>query len=115
LAGLAANRVFAQPAVPVSQQGVSAGTTPETSARPGNVIGTRMSIALGTRASNIDQSDTRSQVAPNLPTPAVGPDATPADYLRAAQQGCRPAAPVRPSSRSVAQITQALPALGAGD
>jgi hypothetical protein len=41
---------------------------------------------MGTHASNIDQFDTRSQIAPNLPSPAIGPDATPADYLRAAQQ-----------------------------
>jgi hypothetical protein len=45
-----------------------------------------MSLPMGTRASNIDQSDTRSQIAPNLPSPGLGPDASAADYLRAAEQ-----------------------------
>jgi len=40
---------------------------------------------MGTHASNIDASDTRSVIAPNLPSPQLGPNASPADYLRAAQ------------------------------
>lgn len=36
-------------------------------------------------ASNINQSDVRSDIAPALPKPSVGPDAGPAGYLRAAE------------------------------
>jgi hypothetical protein len=140
LAGLAATPVFAQPSVPFVPQGVPSGVTAETGARPGNVIGTGMSMPLGTRASNIDQSDTRSQIAPNLPTPLVGPSAAPADYLRAAQQSLQAGrtgeaqqalemAETRLLDRSVpmgqvntpdqnpaiAQVNQALQALAAGD
>ena len=60
-------------------QGVPPGTNPVTGARPG------MSMPMGTRASNIDGSDTRSTIAPNLPSPSLGPDASPVDFLRAAQ------------------------------
>ena len=63
LACLAATPALAQPAVPVAPQGVPPGAYPETGARPGNVIGTGMSMPLGTRASNIDQSDTLSDRA----------------------------------------------------
>ena len=85
LAGLAGTPVLAQTAVPTNAQGVPPGTNPVTGARPGNDIGTGMSMPMGTRASNIDAGDTRSTIAPNLPSPSVGPDATAADYLRAAQ------------------------------
>lgn len=85
LAGLVGTPVLAQTAVPVGPQGVPPGANPATGARPGNDIGTGMSLPMGTRASNIDQSDTRSMIAPNLPTPPLGPDASAADYLRAAQ------------------------------
>src|SRR5689334_11453083 len=140
LACLAATPALAQPAVPVAPQGVPPGAYPETGARPGNVIGTGMSMPLGTRASNIDQSDTRSQIAPNLPSPIVAPNASPADYLRAAQQSLQAGrtgeaqqalemAETRLLDRSVpigqvnspdqnpaiAQVNQALQALAAGD
>jgi hypothetical protein len=133
LAGLAGTPVLAQQAVPP-------GTNPETGARPGNEIGTGMSMPMGTRASNIDQSDTRSLIAPNLPTPAVGADADPVAYLRAAQAALQAgrtgetqqalemaqtrlldrAVPMlqtnRPSDNpAVMQISQALKALAAGD
>jgi hypothetical protein len=97
-------------------------------------------MPLGTRASNIDQSDTRSQIAPNLPSPIVAPNASPADYLRAAQQSLQAGrtgeaqqalemAETRLLDRSVpigqvnspdqnpaiAQVNQALQALAAGD
>ena len=85
LAGLVGTPVLAQTAVPVGPQGVPPGANPATGARPGNEIGTGMSLPMGTTASNINPSDTRSQIAPNLPNPAIGPNATPADYLRAAQ------------------------------
>src|SRR4051812_15455407 len=78
LALLAGTPVLAQPGVPP-------GTNPETGARPGNEVGTGMSMPIGTRASNIDQNDTRSLLAPNLPAPPVGADSDPVAYLRAAQ------------------------------
>jgi len=117
-----------------------AGANQATGARPGNVIGTGMSMPMGNTASNIDGRDTRSQIAPNLPSPELGPNATPADYLRAAQgalqagrtgeaQQALEQAQTRLLDRSVAygqtnnpsdnpavaQITQALHALAAGD
>ena len=125
---------------PVTSPGVPPGTNPETGARPGNVVGTGMSLPLGTNASNIDQSDTRSQIAPNLPSPIIGGNASPADYLRAAQQSLQAGrtgeaqqslemAETRLLDRSVpmgqgsvpdqnpviGQINQALRALAAGD
>jgi hypothetical protein len=140
LASLIGAPVFAQTAVPLTQQGVPPGANPETGARPGNDIGTGMSTPMGTHASNIDQADTRSPIAPNLPSPAVGPNASPADYLRAAQasllagrtgeaQQSLEMAQTRLLDRSVAQdqtnnpsdnpavsqISQALRALAAGD
>ena len=42
-------------------------------------------MPMSTRSSNIDLRDTRSVIAPNLPSPVLGPDAGPVDYLRAAQ------------------------------
>jgi hypothetical protein len=62
-----------------------AGANYATGARPGNVIGTGMSMPMGAGASNINGQDTRSEIAPNLPSPVLGPDASPVDYLRAAQ------------------------------
>jgi len=85
LTSLAGAPVLAQTSVPVTPQGVPPGANPETGARPGNDIGTGMSLPMGTHASNIDSSDTRSTIAPNLPSPAIGPNANAADYLRAAQ------------------------------
>lgn len=61
------------------------GVDPQTGARPGNIIGTGMSEPHSTKASNIGGTDTRSHIAPNLPAPAVGPDATSLHYLQAAQ------------------------------
>jgi hypothetical protein len=138
LAGLIGAPVLAQ--TPVPAQGVPPGTNPDTGARPGNVIGTGMSLPMGTNASNIDQADTRSQIAPNLPSPAVGGNASAADYLRAAQQSLAAGrtgeaqqslemAETRLLDRSVpmgqgnvpdqnpviGQINQALRALAAGD
>jgi hypothetical protein len=116
------------------------GASYSTGARPGNDIGTGMSLPMGNHASNIDGRDTRSQIAPNLPSPQVGPNASPVDYLRAAQgalsagqtgkaQQALEEAQTRLLDRSVpfgqtnnpsdnpavAQITQALHALAAGD
>lgn len=140
LTALAAAPAFAQTAVPVGPQGVPPGANPATGARPGNIIGTGMSLPTGTHASNIDQTDTRSTIAPNLPSPALGPNATPAEYLRAARSALQSGrtgeaqqslemAQTRLLDRSVPmgqtntpdsnsavnQITQALQALASGD
>lgn len=140
LAGLAGTPALAQTSVPVTPQGVPPGANPVTGARPGNDVGTGMSLPVGTRASNIDSADTRSQIAPNLPSPPIGPNASAADYLHAAQSALRAGrtgeaqqslemAQTRLLDRSVpmgqtsntddnpavVQITQALKALAAGD
>ena len=140
LAGLVATPVFAQTSVPLNPQGVPPGANPETGARPGNDVGTGMSTPLGTHASNIDSADTRSPIAPNLPSPAIGPNANAVDYLQAAQASLQAGrtgeaqqslemAQTRLLGRSVAhgqtdnpsdnpavmQIGQALKALAAGD
>jgi len=85
LAGLVGTPVLAQTAVPTNAQGVPPGTNPVTGARPGNDVGTGMSMPMGTRASNIDANNTRSTIAPNLPSPGIGPNANAGDYLREAQ------------------------------
>ena len=119
---------------------VPPGANPQTGARPGNVIGTGMSMPMGTNASNIDQRNTQSEIAPNLPSPDLGPNASPLDYLQAAQnalaagrtgeaQQAMEQAETRLLDRSVpyeqtgtpsanpavTQIDQALRALAAGD
>jgi hypothetical protein len=123
-----------------SAQSLPPGINPETGARPGNEIGTGMSLPKGNRASNIDQNNTRSLIAPNLPSPQVGENATPVDFLRAAQAALQAGrtgeaqqslemAQTRLLDRSVPmqqtnnpsdhpavmQISQALRALSAGD
>jgi hypothetical protein len=138
LATLAGTPVLAQSTITV--QGVPPGTNPETGARPGNEVGTGMSMPMGYRASNIDHNNTHSLIAPNLPSPQVGPNANAADLLRAAQSALRAGrtgeaqqslemAQTRLLSRSVpmgqtnnpsdnpavSQISQALRALSAGD
>ena len=72
LAGLIGASAFAQPTL--APQGVPPGANPGTGARPGNVIGTGMSLPMSTKAGNL-----------NLPTPAVGENASAADLLRAAR------------------------------
>jgi hypothetical protein len=128
------------PPPPVMTSPVPPGANPDTGARPGNEIGTGMSLPLGTAASNIGPSTTGSTIAPNLPSPAIGPNATAVDYLNAARgalvagktgeaQQSLEMAQTRlldrsvplfqtktPSSNpAVQQISQALQALGAGD
>lgn len=140
LAGLAGAPAIAQTVNTLTPQGVPAGANPDTGARPGNEIGTGMSLPLGTRASNIDQSDTHSSIAPNLPSPRVGENANAVDYLRAAQSALQSGrtgeaqqslemAQTRLLDRSVpqaqtsnpsdnpavSQISQALKAVAAGD
>jgi hypothetical protein len=140
LAGLAGAAALAQTPTPVTPQGVPPGANPATGARPGNDVGTGMSMPMGSKASNINPTDTRSEIAPNLPSPPIGPNASAADYLRAAQsalatgrtgeaQQSLEMAQTRLLDRStpqfqtnnpsdnpaVAQIARALQALAAGD
>jgi hypothetical protein len=61
--------------------GLPAGANPVTGARPGNEIGTGQSLPLSSQASNIDGATTRSPIAPRLPTPTAGDDATIRQYL----------------------------------
>jgi hypothetical protein len=109
-------------------------------ARPGNEIGTGSSLPLSDRASNIGPGDTRSSIAPNLPSPTIGEDAPVQAYLQAARsaliagrtgeaQQALEMAETRALDRAVPlfqtnapsrnplvdQITQALAALGSHD
>jgi hypothetical protein len=85
LAALAGPALAQGPAVPVTPQGVPPGANPETGARPGNEIGTKSSLPAGNRASNINEENKRSDIAPNLPTPRAGDDASASQYLQDAQ------------------------------
>ena len=70
-------------AAPVSAQTVA---DPVTGARPGNVIGTGQSLPLSDKASNATSGDTRSVIAPRLPTPSAGDDSSPRAFLESAQR-----------------------------
>lgn len=108
--------------------------------RPGHSPGEGVSYPLSDRASNISPSDTRSTIAPTLPTPALGPGAGPVQYLQAARASLAAgrtgeaqqslemaqtrlldrsvpynAVSVPSANPAVAQISEALRALGAGD
>jgi hypothetical protein len=108
--------------------------------RPGHAPGEGVSYPLSDRSSNIGPADTRSTIAPTLPTPAVGPGAGPVQYLQAARASLAAgrtgeaqqslemaqtrlldrsvpyAATDRPSANpAVSQISEALRALGSGD
>ena len=61
----------------------------ETGARPGNEIGTGNSLPRSNRSSNTVPGDTRSVIAPNLPSPSVDDDATSRQYLVAARQALK--------------------------
>ena len=116
------------------------GNDPVTGARPGHEPGVGVSLPLSDRASNIGRADTRSTIAPTLPPPPIGENATAHDYLAAArvallagqtgqaQQALemaetraldRPVAPdqvsVPADSRFIARIGEARRALGHGD
>jgi hypothetical protein len=58
---------------------------PATEARPGHEPGVGESLPRSDKASNIVPADTRSNIAPTLPQPPVGENATTQDYLRAAR------------------------------
>jgi hypothetical protein len=61
------------------------GADPQTGARPGNDIGTGMSLPTSEHAGNITQQNTSSPIAARLPEPPVGPNASVHDYLIAAR------------------------------
>jgi hypothetical protein len=54
--------------------------------RPGHEPGVGQSYPLSGKASNITGADTRSPIAPTLPSPAVGQNASAGAFLAAAQQ-----------------------------
>jgi hypothetical protein len=62
-----------------------ASVNPITGARPGHVPGVGESLPTSNRASNIIPGDTKSVIAPTLPSPPVQADATPSAYLRDAR------------------------------
>ncbi len=78
LLGLTGMPVLAQTTPPAIDQNAGA--------RPGNEIGTGNSLPLSDRASNITDADTRSVIAPRLPSPDVSDDAAPKKFLMAARQ-----------------------------
>ena len=62
------------------------GSMPAGSAESGTMAGTGRSEPMSTRAANINQQDQAYQkIAPNLPNPPVGENASPVAYLHAAQ------------------------------
>lgn len=80
MAGLiAAHHAMAQAAYPP-------GADPLTGARPGNVIGSGNSLPMSNNSSNINSGDTRSLIAPRLPSPGLSDSASPRDFLVAARQ-----------------------------
>ena len=54
--------------------------------RPGNKIGTGQSLPLSSNASNLGAADTRTAIAPRLPSPLLAENASPAAFLHAAGQ-----------------------------
>jgi hypothetical protein len=112
----------------------------QTGATPPGQEGDRQSSPMSTHASNISSADARSTVAPTLPSPDVGPGASPVSFLQAARgalaagrtgeaQEALERAQTRLLDRSVpfmqtnqptsdpavAQISSALRALSSGD
>ena len=73
--------------------GVPPGTNPLTGARPGNEAGTGRSLPMSNKASNITDLDTHSVLAPNLPSPPLGENASSRDYLVAARGALAAARP----------------------
>ena len=61
------------------------GLTSVATAQPMPRIGTGTSGPFSNNASNIGPQDTRSTIAPNLPSPDVGPNAPPRTFLEAAR------------------------------
>ena len=93
---------------------------PATGARAGHTAGIGNSLPRSDKASNIGAADTRSDIAPTLPSAAVGENAGPYDYLRAARaslvaghtgqaQQSLEMAETRALDRSVAQDQASVP------
>jgi hypothetical protein len=76
---------FAQPASSVPPGWVPPGADPATGARPGNDIGTGMSLPTSDQAGNITPQDTSSPIAARLPAPPLDDNAAIHDYLLAAR------------------------------
>ena len=75
----------------VAALGLTAGTAlaqsqPDQSIRPGHVPGVGESYPASAHASNIDSADTRSVIAPRLPTPPASMDGGAAQYIHDAQR-----------------------------
>jgi hypothetical protein len=138
--GIAVSAAAAQPAPRTPSQGLPPGVNPDTGARPGNEIGTGSSWPLSDKSGNISPQDTTSEIAPNLPSPSIGENASVRDYLMAArsallqgrtgeaQQSLEMAetraldrsvplfkTDVRSDNPLIGEIQQALQALGADD
>ena len=62
-----------------------------TGARPGNEVGTGNSLPMSNQASNIGHGDTKSSIAPRLPSPNAGMegDGQPVSLLGAAQRALK--------------------------
>jgi hypothetical protein len=71
----------AMPALAQAPSGPSAAT----GARPGHEAGIGDSLPRSDKASNIVPADTRSSVAPTLPSPTIGENAASRDYLKVAR------------------------------
>lgn len=124
----------------VAVQPAMAQMDPRTGARMGREPGVGQSFPLSPNASNTGAGDVRSAIAPTLPAPDVGEDATPQQLLAAARQALLAGrtgqaqealeraqtrlldrdTPLfqtnRPSDHpAVARISAALRAVGAGD
>jgi hypothetical protein len=89
--------------------GAASGQTPETEtgARPGNIIGTGMSLPMSDKAGNLDAATTHSALAPNLPAPQGPEDVR--SLLLAAQEALE-RAETRALDRSVPVGTEHVPA-----
>ncbi len=109
--------------VGAAAQTAAPGTDPATGARPGHVPGVGTSYPLSNNASNITPGDTRSTIAPTLPSPDVGDNGGPHAYLKAARdalaagktglaQESLEMAETRTLDRSVAPSQAGIPAQG---
>ncbi len=77
------------PAMPMHRARPSMRPSSAAGAMPGHEPGMGNSEPGSTQASNIDRVDTRGDIAPRLPAPNVGPNATPEQLLSAASQAIR--------------------------
>jgi hypothetical protein len=81
---LAVAALLGMTALPVLAQ-TPPGANPATGARPGHEPGVGESLPRSDKASNITGSDTRSVIAPTLPTASIGTEADTRDYLQTAR------------------------------